>query len=274
MDKFTIRKLEGYTIMSNHHLRDQNITHGARGLLSFMLSLPENWDYSFNGLVAISKEGKSAIRTLINELKEAKYVKITQYRDEKGYFQSKYEVFEIPYDTPLKMQNYPTPDYRVPDNRISDEPMSENQPQINTKEINTNKQIDNKDKIDIYSDDGNFENLKLDGYKNHHVLTQELFNLEYITPEDNSSFLFDDLFKEYIDKKISHKKIYFAIHYIVPNVVKRNFKDDNGKDIENKYAYLKKSLDTNLNRKREYEELYPEDENSDFYKDFLRDFER
>ena len=101
---------------------------------------------------------------------------------------------------PLKTGNYPTPDYRSIDYRTS-----ENQPQINTKEINTNKQIDNKDKIDIYTGEDNFEGLKMEEYKKHHILTQELFNLEYITPEDNSSFLFDDLFKEYIDKKISHK---------------------------------------------------------------------
>ena len=77
MDRFNIRRLDGYTIMSNHHLRDQKLSHAARGLLSFMLSLPENWDYSFNGLVAISKEGKSAVRIMINELKQAKYIKIS-----------------------------------------------------------------------------------------------------------------------------------------------------------------------------------------------------
>ena len=65
MDKFTVNQVEGYTIMSNHHLRDKKLSHAARGLLSFMLSLPEDWDYSFNGLVAISKEGRTAIRNMI-----------------------------------------------------------------------------------------------------------------------------------------------------------------------------------------------------------------
>ena len=150
MEEFSIRKLDGYTIMSNHHLRDQNLSHSARGLLSFLLSLPENWDYSFNGLVAISKEGKDAVRSMINELKEAKYIKISQYRDKKGWFKSKYDVYEYPYDMTLKMNNYRTPGFPVPDKPMSeepipDEPMSENPPQINTKEINK-EEIINKEK--------------------------------------------------------------------------------------------------------------------------------
>ena len=157
MGEFSIRKLEGYTIMSNHHLRDQNLSHSARGLLSFLLSLPENWDYSFNGLVAISKEGKDAVRSMINELKEAKYIKISQYRDEKGWFKSKYEVYEYPYDMSLKMNNYRTPGFPMPgkpmsEEQMSDKPMPENPPQINTKEI-INKEINikkiNKGKQDL-----------------------------------------------------------------------------------------------------------------------------
>lgn len=139
MEEFNIRKIEGYTIMSNHHLRDQNLSHSARGLLSFLLSLPENWDYSFNGLVAISKEGKDAVRSMINELKDAKYIKISQYRDEKGWFKSKYDVYEYPYDMTLKMTNYRTPAFPVPD-----KPMTENSPQIINKEINNKETITKK----------------------------------------------------------------------------------------------------------------------------------
>ncbi len=57
MAKFKIEKNKNYTIMSNYHLRDKNLSYKAKGLLSFMLSLPDDWDYSINGLVAISKEG-------------------------------------------------------------------------------------------------------------------------------------------------------------------------------------------------------------------------
>jgi len=130
MEQFNIKKIEGYTIMSNHHLRDKNLSYSARGLLSFLLSLPDSWDYSFNGLVAISKEGKDAIRSILNELKEAKYIKISQHRDEKGRFKANYDVYEYPYDMTLKLTNYPTTDFPVSeiptlDESISDEPMSE-----------------------------------------------------------------------------------------------------------------------------------------------------
>lgn len=94
IDEFNIRRVDGYTIISNYHLRDKKLSHAARDLLSFMLSLPDDLDYSFNFLVVIGKEGKAAIRTIINELKDLKYVKTGQTRDEKGYFQSNYEVYK------------------------------------------------------------------------------------------------------------------------------------------------------------------------------------
>ena len=171
MEEFNIRKIEGYTIMSNHHLRDQNLSHSARGLLSFLLSLPDNWDYSFNGLVAISKEGKDAVRSIINELKEAKYIVISQYRDEKGCFKSKYDVYEYPYDMALKMVNYPRPGFPVPDKPMSDEPMPENPPQIITKEINK-KEINNK-------------NNKKNNNSNDYLIDDELLNYEWWKDHDD-----------------------------------------------------------------------------------------
>ena len=153
MDKFNVRKLEGYTIMPNHHLRDHNLSHSARGLLSFMLSLPPDWDYSFSGLVKLSKEGKAAVRTIINELKQAKYIKISQFRNEKGYYQYNYDVYEFPYDMLVKMNNNPTPE-----NRTSDEPNSDNQRQITTKEIITNEEIDKIDNLDNVISASNISN--------------------------------------------------------------------------------------------------------------------
>ena len=252
MDRFNIRKLDGYTIMSNHHLRDQKLSHAARGLLSFMLSLPENWDYSFNGLVAISKEGKSAVRTMINELKQAKYIKISQSRNEKGYFQYNYDVYEIPYDIPLKMMNYPTPENRNSDNR-----MSQNQLQINTKETNANKQIDKEDNID-----------KTKALK-HKVLINELVRLGYLKEDDEQIILYDSLFDKYMNNGNTYTDIYSAIHYIVPRVMSRNLVDEEGKDITNKFGYFKTSIESNFRKLNSYnEELYPEDDNSSFWDDY------
>lgn len=70
MSVFKIEKNKEYTIMSNYHLRDRNLSYKAKGLLSFMLSLPEDWDYSLKGLCAISKESRDGIRSILNELLE------------------------------------------------------------------------------------------------------------------------------------------------------------------------------------------------------------
>lgn len=71
---FRVEKRQGYTIMSNHHLRNAELTLKAKGLLSQMLSLPENWDYTLKGLSLINKESIDAIRTAIWELERAGYI--------------------------------------------------------------------------------------------------------------------------------------------------------------------------------------------------------
>jgi len=251
MDKFNIRKLEGYTIMPNHHLRDQNLSYAARGLLSFMLSLPDNWDYSFNGLVLVSKEGKAAVRTMINELKQAKYIKISQSRNEKGYYQYNYDVYELPYDMAIKMNNSPTPE-----NRTSDERNTENQLQINTKEINTNKQIDK------------YENIDKTNFK-HKPLVNELIRLDYIKEDDEQKIFYDSFFDKLINNGKTYVDIYSAIHYIVPKVTSRNFIDEDGNEIKNRFGYLKTSIESNIKKFESYEEeLYPDDDNSSFWDDY------
>ena len=97
MSVFKIEKNKNYTIMSNYHLRDRNLTYKAKGLLSFMLSLPEDWDYSLNGLVAVSKESKDGIRSILKELQEHHYLEIKKVRGNKGYFEYNYLIYEIPH---------------------------------------------------------------------------------------------------------------------------------------------------------------------------------
>ena len=84
MAVFRVEKNKGYTVMSNHHLRNKELTLKAKGLLSQMLSLPENWDYTLAGLSHINKESIDAIRTAVLELEKAGYIERSQGRDEKG----------------------------------------------------------------------------------------------------------------------------------------------------------------------------------------------
>lgn len=106
MAKFTIEKTKDYTVMSNYHLRDKNLSYKAKGLLSFMLSLPEDWDYSLAGLCSISKESRDGIRLILKELQEQHYVEIEKVRGDNRYFEYNYLIYEVPYFVDLKNEKY------------------------------------------------------------------------------------------------------------------------------------------------------------------------
>lgn len=237
MTEFEIEKDDSFTVVTNNILRNKNLSMSAKGLLCTIFSLPPEWDYSFNGLVAICKEGKAAVRNAINELKDSKYIKISQSRNEKGYYQYKYTVYRKPYEEIQKNEFHPTPDYRSTDYRTS-----ENQQQLNTNKL--------KDKYD------NIDKTKI---PEHHYLTKELFNLNYISDTDSSSFLFDDLFNNYLSNGFTFGNIISSIHYIVPRVVNRKFIDEDGKEIKNKYGYFKNAFESNISKFNNMpDELYPE----------------
>ena len=81
MAVFRVEKSRGYTVMSNHHLRNKELSLKAKGLLSQMLSLPEDWDYTLAGLSHINRESIDAIRTAVWELEKAGYVLIPKKED-------------------------------------------------------------------------------------------------------------------------------------------------------------------------------------------------
>ena len=83
-----VERTGDYTTMSNHHLRNMEISLKAKGLLSVMLSLPDNWDYTIKGLSIINKEGLDSIRSTIHELELAGYVERQRIRDAKGRFRT------------------------------------------------------------------------------------------------------------------------------------------------------------------------------------------
>ena len=74
MAVFRVERNKGYTVMSNHHLRNKELSLKAKGLLSQMLSLPEDWDYTLKGLSLINREKIDAIREAIKELERAGYI--------------------------------------------------------------------------------------------------------------------------------------------------------------------------------------------------------
>ena len=131
MAVFRVEKNKGYTVMSNHHLRNKSLTLKAKGLLSQMLSLPEDWDYTLKGLSHINRESIDAIRTAVWELEKAGYIRREQGRDAKGKMADMvYTIYEQPVlDCPV-LEN-PTSDNPVLENPTSDNPASENPTQLN-----------------------------------------------------------------------------------------------------------------------------------------------
>ena len=104
MAVFRVEKNSGYTVMSNHHLRNRALSLKAKGLLSQMLSLPEDWDYTLQGLARINRESIDAIRQAIRELEQAGYIQRSRERDEKGRLRgSDYVIFELPQPVPASV---------------------------------------------------------------------------------------------------------------------------------------------------------------------------
>ena len=115
MAVFRVERNKGYTVMSNHHLRNKELSLKAKGLLSQMLSLPEDWDYTLKGLSLINREKIDAIREAIKELERAGYIVRSRERDEKGRLRgADYVIFEQPQP--------PTPDLPTLENPTLDNP--------------------------------------------------------------------------------------------------------------------------------------------------------
>ena len=123
MAVFRVERNKGYTVMSNHHLRNKDLSLKAKGLLSQMLSLPENWDYTLKGLSLINREQIDAIRTAVWELEKAGYITRQQNRDGKGKMADMiYTIYEQPQPWPEQ------PDKAAPglENPVLENPTSDN----------------------------------------------------------------------------------------------------------------------------------------------------
>lgn len=149
-----VQKTQNYTVMSNHHLRNKGLSLKAKGLISLMLSLPPDWDYSVAGLVAICKESHTSIRSALKELEEHKYLVRERKNSEKGYFVYEYTLYEIP---------EPHTENQYAAKKDADPVQTENRSQLSKEELNTkelNKEELNKeekDKGNIYIEE--FENI-------------------------------------------------------------------------------------------------------------------
>ena len=139
MAVFRIERTRDYTVMSNHHLRNANLSLKAKGLLSMMLSLPEDWNYTTRGLAKICKEGVDAIGAALRELERAGYIVRYQKRDKNGRItDTEYIIYEQP--QPKKLDMLPS-DVVSPDTENPDmvKPDTEKPAELNIEKSNTEK---------------------------------------------------------------------------------------------------------------------------------------
>lgn len=135
---FRVEKNANYVVMSNHHLRNKEMSLKSKGLLSLILSLPPEWNYSLSGLCAICKESQTAMRSALKELETHKYLIRKRQKNSLGHFEYEYIVYEVPHT-----ENQHTA------NQHTQKEHAENRTQISKEELNINKlniDVVNKDK--------------------------------------------------------------------------------------------------------------------------------
>ena len=135
MAVFRVQKTQNYTIMSNHHLRNKALSLKSKGLLSLMLSLPEDWDYTARGLASICKEGVDSVCATVRELEAAGYIIRRRVRDKNGQMRGmEYTVLEEP-QPPQPEPGQAAPDCAQPKQAKPkrEKPVQDNPAQLNTK---------------------------------------------------------------------------------------------------------------------------------------------
>ena len=144
MAVFRVEKTRDYTVMANHHLRNTALSLKAKGLLSLMLSLPEDWDYTTRGLARICRDGVDSICATVKELEDAGYIIRERIRNSNGQLGSiEYTILEQPRPPEPKPgkpeRENPVQANPVLDNPVLGKPEQENPAQLNTKELSNQK---------------------------------------------------------------------------------------------------------------------------------------
>lgn len=180
MSVFRVHKTRDFTVMSNSHLRDKDLTLKAKGLLSVILSLPDDWKYSIAGLAAICKEGTSAVKSALQELTDAGYVTVTKLypnQTETGRIEYVYDIHERPQASRKQgIENLPLESQQV-----------ENQAQLSTEEPSTDKSTTNNKKkegkragydeiIDSYTENGELRSALVEFVKMRKMMKKPLTN--------------------------------------------------------------------------------------------------
>lgn len=153
MAVFRINKTNGYSVMSNTHFRDRRMSLKAKGLLSLMLSLPDDWDYTEEGLTQLSCDGLASVRAGLKELEQFGFLRRAKITNARGQFQGmEYNIYENPFgwenNEPYVDDNRnnkkPFSENPITEKPITEKPIAENRIQLNTNISNTKEYITNE----------------------------------------------------------------------------------------------------------------------------------
>jgi hypothetical protein len=161
MSVIRVHKTANFTVMSNHHFKEKKMSLKAKGMLSLMLSLPEDWDYTVAGLVTLSSDGKDGVNTALKELESFGYLTRTRMTNSKGQFAGmEYNIYEHPQEKPIAEK--PTQD-----KPIQEKPMQEKPMQLNTYHI---KDLFDKLFIELNTNDPEL----IAAYRDYIILREEM----------------------------------------------------------------------------------------------------
>lgn len=212
MATFRVNKTSDYTVISNYHLREKEMSLKAKGLLTLMLSLPGNWDYSISGLASICAENETAIKTGLKELKKFGYLRISKIFPNKERGNKKieyvYEIFEKPLgggkrQKEQETEKQPLEKQKIENQGVENLPLEsqavENQGQLSTKELNTNKlntkEVSTKEYIHVKNE----FSQACEDIKNKWIKIAQEYDLsgKQLKIDDKRKKAINNLFKEY-----------------------------------------------------------------------------
>ena len=233
-----IHKTANYTIMSNHHFKEREMSLKAKGLLSLMLSLPDDWDYSIAGLATLSRDGKDSVMSALKELETFGYLTRTRLVDERGRFAGyDYDIFEEPRRAPYS------------ENPQTETPQAENPRQSNTYQQKTEKENDIRDKKDkrLSSGESFSENLSILESEEPNIFTKELVKIDYIEPDSLYIEDYNDFFNE-MAATYGFEVLRSCLWYFVNRIKSNGAVDEHGRPIIARLSYCRIAIEQGAKR--------------------------
>ncbi len=225
-----VHKTANYTIMSNHHFKEREMSLKAKGLLSLMLSLPDDWDYSIAGLATLSRDGKDSVMSALKELEQFGYLTRSRVVDERGRFAGyDYDIFEEPRRAPYS------------ENPNTAQPNAENPPQSIPNESKTKEPNDREDKKDKRKDLSILEN------EEPNLFTKELMKVDYIETDSLYIADYNEFFNE-IAAEYGFEVLRSCLWYFVNRIKANGAVDEFGRPIKARLSYCRIAIEQGAKR--------------------------